>query len=671
MKLLWNIDMKGKTLILIAGLICLSGLSGFAQNQAKDSLAQIISNEKDDTVKVNALIQIFKYVRDSSELANKYSLQARDLSQKLGFKKGLAYALKNLGLVQYDQGSYTTTITYWEQSQSNFKSIGDELGEANVLNNLGALYSNQGDDEKALKSCLRSLQISEKLGDKVRIAEAQANIGRIYAVKENTRDRALHYFLLALPVLEEVGNTNAVGNVTVNLGELYLLEHKVDSSLYYFNESLKVVRGSQDEAYTLSDIGKVYAKEGNYQEAINYFNQAIALCKKYDNKLDLASSLIPLGDAYYQTGQLKAAMATYKEAQDLAIELGANPQLKDAYLGMALSFAKSGDFSKAYKYQTLFSNIKDTLYKVATAHNVKDLQYSFDIEKKQSQIDLLFKDKALAASDLRQQKITKNAFIVGFIMIAIIAFIIFRDYRNKIKTNKILDTQKGEIEGLLLNILPADVAQELQRDGVAKPRFFDSISVLFTDFKSFTIIADALSPQEVVSELNSCFIAFDDIMEKYGLEKIKTIGDSYMCAGGFAPNDTTHPFRIVKASQEIQKFVEERNQNRSEKGLEPWEIRIGIHTGPVVAGVVGKKKYAYDIWGSTVNIASRMESNGAPGQVNISADTYELVKDKFTCNYRGKIYAKNVGEVDMYFVSEEQNGNGVTEILVPSSHQQA
>src|SRR4030095_1084196 len=185
---------------------------------------------------------------------------------------------------------------------------------------------------------------------------------------------------------------------------------------------------------------------------------------------------------------------------------------------MALSYAKTGDFAKAYKYQTLFSEIKDTLYKVTTADKVRGLQFNFDIQKKQSEIDLLTKDKALADSDLRRQKLTKNAFIVGFALLLIIAFIIYRDYRNKIKTNKILDTQKGEIESLLLNILPADVAQELQRDGVATPRFFDSISVLFTDFKSFTIIADALSPQEVVSELNSCFIAFDDIMEKYGLE---------------------------------------------------------------------------------------------------------------------------------------------------------
>jgi class 3 adenylate cyclase len=146
---------------------------------------------------------------------------------------------------------------------------------------------------------------------------------------------------------------------------------------------------------------------------------------------------------------------------------------------------------------------------------------------------------------------------------------------------------------------------------------------------------------------------FDNIIERNGLEKIKTIGDSYMCAGGIPTADLSHPFRIVKAGLEIQEYIHEFNQKRIESNLEPLEMRIGIHVGPVVAGVVGRKKYAYDIWGSTVNIASRMESNGEPGKVNISAATYELIKDKYKCIYRGKLYAKNVGDIDMYFVQGE------------------
>jgi class 3 adenylate cyclase len=148
-------------------------------------------------------------------------------------------------------------------------------------------------------------------------------------------------------------------------------------------------------------------------------------------------------------------------------------------------------------------------------------------------------------------------------------------------------------------------------------------------------------------------MAFDGIIEKYGLEKIKTIGDAYMCAAGIPSKGERNTYRIVKAAIEIQEWVQQNNEKRLDAGLEAWDIRIGVHTGPLVAGVVGKKKYAYDIWGSTVNIASRMESNGEPGRVNISADAYRIIKDEFRCSYRGKIHAKNIGDIDMYFVDSE------------------
>ena len=243
--------------------------------------------------------------------------------------------------------------------------------------------------------------------------------------------------------------------------------------------------------------------------------------------------------------------------------------------------------------------------------------------------------------------------MVGLFLAFTIALLIFRGYRIKVKTHKILDKQKNEIEGLLLNILPDAVAQELKTKGRATPRHYESVSVMFTDFKGFTLIADKMSPDQVVEELDACFNAFDAIIEKYNLEKIKTIGDAYMCAGGVPIPDEQHVLKIVKAGLEIQEYVTNYNEHRQEKGLRPWYIRIGIHVGPVVAGVVGKKKYAYDIWGSTVNIASRMESNGEPGKVNISSSTYERIKDYYECSYRGKISAKNIGDIDMYFIEHE------------------
>jgi class 3 adenylate cyclase len=166
-------------------------------------------------------------------------------------------------------------------------------------------------------------------------------------------------------------------------------------------------------------------------------------------------------------------------------------------------------------------------------------------------------------------------------------------------------------------------------------------------------MAETVSAQHLVEELNECFIAFDRIIDEYGLEKIKTIGDSYMCACGIPSAVEDHALRTVRAAIAITKYTQDHNEKRKERGLVPWELRIGIHSGPVIAGVVGRRKFAYDIWGSSVNIASRLEANGQEGKVNISEVTYQLIKDKFQCSYRGKIKAKNIGDVDMYFVEKE------------------
>ena len=214
-----------------------------------------------------------------------------------------------------------------------------------------------------------------------------------------------------------------------------------------------------------------------------------------------------------------------------------------------------------------------------------------------------------------------------------------------------LREEKKKSDDLLLNILPSEVAEELKNKGNSEARDYELVTVMFTDFKDFTRISERLTSSELVKEIDYCFSAFDNIIQKHGIEKIKTIGDAYMCAGGLPVKNITHAEDTVKAALEIRSFMANHNKERLAKGELPFEIRIGINTGPVVAGIVGVKKFAYDIWGDTVNLASRMESSGEAGKVNISGSTFELVKDKFTCSYRGKIQTKNKGEVDMYFLS--------------------
>ncbi|RCR69512.1 adenylate/guanylate cyclase domain-containing protein [Larkinella punicea] len=215
-----------------------------------------------------------------------------------------------------------------------------------------------------------------------------------------------------------------------------------------------------------------------------------------------------------------------------------------------------------------------------------------------------------------------------------------------------LQAAKQRSEELLLNILPAEVVEELKRTGRSKPRRFERVTVLFTDIVNFTSMGERLSPEELVSEIDYYYRSFDAILSQYRIEKIKTIGDAYLCAGGLPVVYPENPVEVVRAALEMRAFLLRNQHERQANGQQHFEFRIGVHTGPVVAGIVGDRKFAYDIWGDTVNTAARMEQYGEAGKVNISETTFRLVKEQIRCSYRGKIAVKNKEALDMYYAEE-------------------
>jgi PAS domain S-box-containing protein len=228
-----------------------------------------------------------------------------------------------------------------------------------------------------------------------------------------------------------------------------------------------------------------------------------------------------------------------------------------------------------------------------------------------------------------------------------------------------IQEQKEKADSLLLNILPEETAEELKSKGKATPRFYRSVSVLFADIQDFTKLAENLTPEELVHDLQSYFSRFDDAVSQNFVEKIKTMGDAFLCVGGIPMRNKSHPFDAVLVGLNLQKIIRELGREREECGLSAWNLRVGIHSGPIVAGVVGKQKMTYDIWGDTVNIAKRIESACVPGMVNVSVSTYEIIKDYFECEHRGKILAKHKGHIDMYFVHRIKpefsvNSDGIT-----------
>ena len=647
------------TIFIIAGCT----LGAFGQDSKADSLLSLIKESPVDSLKVNQLNDLSYYVLNlQPQDAIKYGEQAKALAEELNYGKGRAYALKNIGLGYYYLGNYLEVLDHWTQSLEAFQQIKDTTGIANLLNNLGAIYYTQGSDTKAIEYFLQSLRISERLKDTVRITSALVNVGGIYMDNEKDYDKALSYFwqigkfAKVFPIDEQT-----MGGYLTGIGELYSNLGNYDSALYYLEQSLPIYQNTVRIPETLIRIGLVHKERGEYDQAIKYQLEAYQTAKDTDQNLFLTRSKLALGDIYREMDRTNDAITNYREAEQLAKLGGLNYELRDIYNGLALAYAKNGTFEQAYAYQEQFQAIKDTLFNLETDDKVRGLQFTYEIEKKEDQIDLLEKDTEIAQLQTKRQKaISLGAGITGFLML-LLAGGLYHRYKFIRKTKKVIEAEKDRSDNLLLNILPAETAEELKEKGEAKARRYDQVSILFTDFEGFTSIAAKLSPEELVSEIHLQYKAFDEIVTRHGIEKIKTIGDAYMAAGGLPVANHTNPVDVTKAALEIRDYMALLKQQRQKEGRPFFEIRIGIHTGPVVAGIVGTKKFAYDIWGDTVNIAARMESNSEPGKINISQTTFDLIKDQFICNYRGEIEAKNRGRLKMYFVEIEKEHFAVSE----------
>jgi len=629
----------------------------YSQTDELDSLKKVIEGSPNDSTKVNALIDLGRaYANRSPESAIHFYNDAKRLSEKIGYTMGVALSLKYIGNVQYNRGTYLDAVSFWQQAMAVFDSIGNKEGVANIQSNIGAVYFNQGEDLKANEYYFQALETAEGIQDTLRMATVTNNIAAVYQRKDNTQDKAKEFYLRGLALgklLQDPADRNdIVGTSSIGLAEFYLKKdsalfkdnpHALDTAIDYALQSIQSYQGTVDEPYALNWLGKIYVAKSEFDQAIRVQQKAVDIARSLESTDDVALSLLGLAQTYQKDGQLKPSLSSYKEAEKLANETDAIYSLKDIYEGQSQIYGRLRDYANAYKYQYLLLGVKDTIYNIDQDKKLQAIQFNFDLQKKEGEINLLTKDKQLKDEEIKRQKLVRNGFVGGFAVVLLFAGI-FLNQRNRISK------EKKRSDELLLNILPEETAEELKATGTAKARSFESVSVLFTDFKNFTQASELLSPEELVKEINVCYSEFDRIITRHGIEKIKTIGDAYMCAGGIPVSNETHPVDVIRAGLEMQQFIAKNKAERIEKGQPYFELRLGIHTGPVVAGIVGIKKFAYDIWGDTVNTASRMESSGEIGKVNISGTTYELIKDYFICTHRGKVKAKNKGEIDMYFV---------------------
>ncbi len=572
---------------------------------------------------------------------------------------------------------------------SLLKTCQSDSGKVDLCNQIALGYIKLGSslyEEKINNYTSLSIEISRKSDYKSGLAEALLIRGKISLAVKHEFGKATNDFLEAKKIFELINDSSGISRCFLQIGLISYLIQFYDDAINNFKEAINynaksdlLTSGTANYLTALSYIELKKFDDSNryFQKAIDVFNktndkQGIIQCYSYmakmyisQNKLDEATHYISIVDSVFKSFndiQTKARMLAIKsglylklneidksikmslEAIKLSLEFNDELTLIEANMNLYIAYELKGDYKNAFSYLIKLKKLNDSLYSANSGQRVSEIRNKYEYEK-QLLIEQQQQEKKSAGiqNEIQKQKVIRNS-ILAFLIVAL-AFLVFVFIQ---RSN--LAKAKQKSEDLLLNILPAAVAEELKSSDRAHAENYDLVSVMFTDFIDFTKMTSNLSARDLVSEIDYYFSGFDKIISNYNIEKIKTIGDAYMCASGVPKQNHNHAIDIVNAALEIQKFIKETAVKREAENKPYFEIRCGINSGSLIAGVVGKTKFAYDIWGETVNIASRLESGGESGKINISGSTYELIKHKFNCTYREKIEVKSLGEIDMYFV---------------------
>ena len=633
-----------------------------------DSLKLIWNNTSlNDTVRLKAMQTLIfdHYFSPKPDSA----IILTQIQMDYALKRGLTHFIGDAYMMQ--AAAYSRKDDYNKADELIYKgiAIATQNGDSIILGACITLIGNgqmaRGEFNNALRSYNQALSIHKATGNLRWQLYSIANKSIVYktiGLNANAKKNLIE----ALELNEAVQDRQIASYLPIQLGEMFLSEGDTIKAIEAFENGAKVSESEGFKQFLLESqltLAYLFAKRNKLELSKEYLkraeviNQELKLTSQ-DSRFTEISAYHLLSETLFEKAALKFAMALNQ------LDTLANTENRIEITEMLFKLNKQlGNDKLTIKYAEELLSLK-TKSKIDT--EIKQIQKE-EFESKVLSDSLEFvKEKKLVEEDhqeeVEQKNQTRNMLAGGGILVLILAGGIYGRLRYTRKSKAVLQVEKDRSENLLLNILPTDIAEELKIHGKAEARDFDLVSILFTDFKGFTEVSAQMSAAMLVGEINTCFEAFDGIMAKYGVEKIKTIGDAYMAAGGLPVPTDDSVKNTVLAALEMQDFIVKRKNEFDAQISSPlgrpggarFEMRVGIHTGPVVAGIVGVKKFQYDIWGDTVNTASRIESNGEAGKVNISQATYELLKDdpQFAFENRGKIKAKGKGEIEMFFVSK-------------------
>ncbi|MFN4253506.1 MAG: adenylate/guanylate cyclase domain-containing protein [Saprospiraceae bacterium] len=582
-----------------------------------------------------------------------YYLRMQPFVERIGSAQEKALLYNNLGYQYYLARDPQAALENLEKAKSLCETTPNACAHPELyLTNLGIVLHNMGDSKKGIQYLLQARDAVLLGKDKKALTSLEHLIAKTY-FGANDFYNALSYNGLAIKHARETKQDDIWRNACKTAAEIYLELYDHENAIQYYRDYLRL-----DDS--LRQVGQ------SQQRAL-LSQQSLLERTEQNTQLMLREQTIK--DLYSERIRREQENLRLESSQLALIARQKEDSLR--YLQSQQLISKSEEERRTLELLRLNQSLQFEAKQRAAEQEVAELRRREELERARqlakdsigAQELKIYQQRAeIADLQIRQQenfrKFAYGLGILGAVILGLLGFgwwLARRSGRRLAAQNRRIEAQKSLIEaersksdGLLLNILPEEIAAELKVSGEATPRKYEQATVLFTDFVNFSRLAEDLSPEQLIAELNECFLAFDHISERYGLEKIKTIGDAYMCAGGVpVPNDT-HATDAVQAAREMMDWLKSRNRQNPSAVFR--EMRIGIHTGPVIAGVVGKNKFAYDIWGDAVNLAARLEEHGAPGQINISSATFQLVRERFACTHRGKKEVYNKGAVDMYFV---------------------
>lgn len=606
--------------------------------------------------KVNVFLENQDY-----EKALEFNLKIEQLLSRSDDTKNLAVLFNNIGYNHNFLKQYQESIVYFKKAL-DLRKVVPELNQVVLYTNIGIAYNNLGDLQNALQNFKNAEKELRRSDSDATNAYLEHLTSRVYL---NSGDvyNALRYNELAISNAEKNKDAHLLEQAYETAAQIHenLYDHQL--ALEFFKKHLILkdsfliedrVRQQQLLQQQLllerseKEIRLLLSRQELQEKEIEENEKEILLLQKEQEA----------NDANLRTKELE----TQKAQQELLL-LQSEQSTKEANLRNRELEAQKSQQELVLTQQRLLAEKKDrellAIKQQEELTRLESQRIQTEKEKSEQQVELLKQNEALNQMEIeRQQTFQQFAYglgaLLGLLLIMMLsAFIYYRKASLRLASkNKEIAREQQKSEKLLLNILPQETAQELKTTGSATPKLYKKVTVLFTDFSEFTKISETMSPEELINELNICFKHFDEIIGKHGLEKIKTMGDGYLCAGGLPVINDTNPIDAINAAIEMQTFMQQRISEKEKNNTPYWKMRVGIHTGSVIAGVVGTQKFAYDIWGDTVNTASRMESGCENGKINISEDTYQLVKDYFDCSFRGDMEIKHGNKLGMYFVEQ-------------------